>query len=161
VNGLDAAILVVVGLSTLIAAWRGLVRSLFSLAGWVAAIVLTAILGDATAALLPANWTEPARILVGHAVVFVSVLILVGLVGHALSKMMRAVGLGGLDRLLGMLFGVARGLLIVMVFVFAAAWTPIVQQPIWQTSLLVPWVAQLLNYVAPTWHTKGRDSIDA
>ena len=66
------------------------------------------------------------------------VLVLMSLAALITSKLVKAAGLGVEDRVLGGLFGAARGFLLVMVFVLLAGLTSLPRQPAWRTALLSP-----------------------
>lgn len=148
-TAVDAGILAILVLSTLIAAWRGLVRSLFSLFGWLAATIATLMFGATVAIWMPSSWSDPARLAVGYVLVFASILLTASLVGWTVARLLRAVGLGGVDRVLGALFGAARGALIVGVGVIALSWTPFAQASAWRSSVLVPWIDLAVQSLLP------------
>jgi membrane protein required for colicin V production len=136
---LDYAVLGVMGLSVVWGAWRGLVREMMSLAGWVIAFLAANLFAAPLAATLPRSISPPElRVLVAFVGVFVLSLALTSLAGLALAKMLRSVGLGGLDRTLGGLFGVARGAVIVLAFALLAGLTRLPLDPMWQGSVSGP-----------------------
>ena len=69
---------------------------------------------------------------------FVAVLILGALLRFVISKLVEGTGLSGTDRLLGMLFGFARGVLLVTLLVFLVGFTAFTRDPWWQQSVLLP-----------------------
>lgn len=146
---IDWIIVVIVAVSTLAAGWRGLVRSLISLAGWIAAFVSALLFGSVVAQWLPESWGEPARVAAGHVIAFFGVLFVAALFGLLASRIVRAIGLGGADRWLGALFGFARGALIVAVVSVLFSWTPVADAAAWRSSTLLPWVAHALEAVGP------------
>jgi membrane protein required for colicin V production len=82
---------------------------------------------------------DPAiRALAGCALVFVGVLVAMSVVRLAVRSMVKALGLSLSDRLLGMFFGLARGLLVMMVLVAAGGMTSAPQQPWWKQATLAP-----------------------
>jgi len=138
-NGFDIAVLVVVVLSTLLAFARGVVRELIALASWVAALVLALGVGGEVATMLPVLESSPAaRYVLAAGLVFVAVLIAGAAIAHLLTKAVRAVGLGFLDRLLGAIFGVARGVAIVLLFVLIAGVTTLPRYEWWQNAAFEP-----------------------
>jgi membrane protein required for colicin V production len=133
----DYVVLAIVGTSVLIALWRGLVREVVALAGWVAAIVLAVMASGEVAAALPVSWgSDVARYLIAFAGLFLLTLVLSALAGWLLSRAVKAIGLGFLDRLLGALFGLARGLLIVLVLALLAGLTTLPQTDWWRGAAL-------------------------
>jgi membrane protein required for colicin V production len=108
-----------------------------ALVGWVAAVVASVLYGDTLAALMPAAWGGPGvRFLIAVVLIFVLTLLLFGMIAWLLARLMRAVGLGFLDRLLGAVFGFARGMLMVMVLVLCAGLTTLPQQEWWRKAAL-------------------------
>lgn len=158
VSAMDWVIVGVTALSVLVGAWRGLVREVVSLAGWVAAFVLAALFGTTVSALLPASWSELTRLVAGHALVFVGVLVLAALVGWIIGRLVRAIGLGGLDRLLGSIFGFLRGALVVALFVIVGSLTALPSTQAWRESVLIPWVMSALHGMRP-WLPEGTSRV--
>jgi len=133
----DYAVLLIVGLSVLFGAMRGLVREVLSLVAWVTAFVAANFLAAEVAVLLPQTVaTVELRLLAGFMVVFVVVLILMIVLAIMASKLVKSAGLGVEDRLLGGLFGLARGLLVVVILVLLAGLTSLPRQPVWRNALL-------------------------
>ncbi len=126
-TGFDIAVIVVVLLSALLGLWRGVIREVFALAAWIAAIVCMFLFGSRVAQMLPmlqlSAETAWLRSLAGYALVFVGVFLLLSVIGFAFSKLVKAVGLSFVDRALGMVFGVLRGVLIVVLLVLVAGAT--------------------------------------
>ena len=151
---LDLAAITVIVISAGWGIWRGFTREVMSLAGWVLAFVaansVAAPLGD----LLPASLAGPeVRVLIAFVAVFVLVLIAAALVGNAMSKFLKAAGLRGVDRTLGGLFGLARGVLILLAFAVVAGLTSLPRQPLWKESvaagMLERTVVQLRPWLPP------------
>ena len=133
---LDYAVLGVIGVSVLWGAWRGLVREVISIAGWILAFVAANLLATSLARILPQAIPRPElRLLVAYMTLFIAVLVIATLSGMLLSKLAKAAGLAGLDRLLGSFFGLARGLLIVVAFALVAGLTPIPGKAFWKNSV--------------------------
>ena len=133
----DWAVLGVLGVSALLGVWRGFVREVLALIGWVAAGVIAILFAGQIAAVMPHDFATPlARHLLAAALIFVLVLIVAGLAGALLSKLMRAVGLGALDRALGGVFGFARGAVIVLVAVLLVGLTALPRDPAWRDAKL-------------------------
>jgi membrane protein required for colicin V production len=149
-TGFDIAVLAVVALSTLLAFLRGAVRELIALVSWVAAAVLALAFGSRLAALLPGLESSPAaRYVLAFALIFIGVLVAGAVVAFVLSKMIRAVGLGFLDRFLGALFGLARGAAIVVLFALVAGVTTLPRYEWWQNASLAPLLATAVLALRP------------
>ncbi|MGH8800635.1 MAG: CvpA family protein [Casimicrobiaceae bacterium] len=135
----DFIVIGIVGLSTLFAFARGFVRVAISLAAWVIALVAAFQYADAFAAMLPAfGGGTRARYVAAFVVVVAAVLLIGGLLGWLLSRLVRAVGLGFIDRSLGAVLGVARGLLIVVIGVLVAGLTTLPRQEWWRNAMFAP-----------------------
>jgi membrane protein required for colicin V production len=136
---LDYALIAVVGISALLGIWRGLVREVFALAGWVAAIAVAMLFAGEAARLIPAGFATPlVRTVIAFTVLFLAILMAVSLAGLLFTKAVRAVGLGLADRTLGGVFGFARGALILLVIVLAAGLTAVPKEPFWREAKLAP-----------------------
>jgi membrane protein required for colicin V production len=132
---LDYAVLGMMAISIAWGVWRGLVREVISLAGWVIAFLAANLFAGPLAEALPQSIARPElRLLVAFIAIFLLTLTVTTLAALLLSKILKAVGLGSLDRTLGGLFGVARGLLIVMAFALLAGLTSLPLRPIWKES---------------------------
>jgi membrane protein required for colicin V production len=138
-TGLDVAVIVVITLSALLGLWRGVIREVFALAAWVAAVVCMFLFGTQLAQALPlGQFTQGVpwvRTLIGYALMFVGVFVVLSVAGFLFSKAISAIGLSFVDRALGMVFGVIRGVLIVVLLVFVAGATTLPQFAWWRDSV--------------------------
>jgi membrane protein required for colicin V production len=135
----DLVIVGVIGLSGLIGMIRGLIREVFSLASWGVAVWLALKFSPQVAAHLESVIAMPsARLAAAFGIVFFAVLLVLGLVGLLLETLVEKTGLSGTDRVAGLLFGIARGVLVVAVLVLLAGFTPLPADPWWKQSRLIP-----------------------
>lgn len=147
-----AAIAILVG-SMLLGMLRGLVRELFNLVGWVVAFFVARAFGPSVAHWLPADLPggELTQGALGFLLVLVAVVFGAGIVSALVGRMTDMIGLRPADRGLGMLFGIVRGILLLMLLMVAAKLTALPQQPVWQHSVTRPWVeaglARLMPYL--------------
>lgn len=151
---LDIAIVAVLVLSMAWGMWRGFVREILSLAGWVLAFLAANAVAAQLGELLPASWArEEVRVLIAFIVVFVLVLSALTLVAALISKLFKKAGLGGVDRTLGALFGLARGVVILLAITLAAGLSSLPRAPIWKRSvgagMLTRTVLQLKPWLPP------------
>ena len=138
-TGFDYAVLTVIALSSLLGLWRGVASEVLGLAAWVAAFFAARTWGPQLGMILPAQLGEALwREVAGLVLVFVVTLLLFGLARLLFSRLLRAVGLGLVDRLLGAAFGVARGLLVALAGVLVCGLTAIPRQAAWQDAWLAP-----------------------
>ncbi|CAI8828854.1 membrane protein required for colicin V production [Methylococcus capsulatus] len=148
----DYLIIAVMGLSALVGLTRGLVREVFSLATWAAAVWLGLRFSHDLAVPLETLIPLPSlRLGVAFVAIFLVSLMAGGLTGFLLGRLVTGTGLGGTDRLAGMVFGLTRGVLLVSVMVLLAGFTPLPRDPWWQESRLIPpfqsmalWIKTLL-----------------
>lgn len=134
----DIVILAVIGVSALISVFRGFLREVLSLLAWVLAFWMAL-----TFTPLVAPWFEglvevpSIRFILAFAALFVMTLLGVSLIGYLIVKLMGKTGLTGTDRILGLLFGIARGGVIVLLLVLLAGLTRVPQDPWWQQARLL------------------------
>jgi membrane protein required for colicin V production len=144
----DYAVLSIVGVSVAVSVVRGLVREVLALAAWVVAFVVANVFSGSAAEWLPAGISNPSvRVLVAFAGIFVGVLIAVSWLALGVRKVVKSAGLGAEDRLLGGVFGFARGMLIVTILVILAGLTALPRQPDWSNAVLSPPLEALAVHV--------------
>ena len=144
---LDWVLLAILLASVLLGAWRGLVYEVLSLLAWVLAFAAAQWFAGQMAGLLPLSAvSEGTRYLAGFAVVFVLTLVVCALLIALLTKLVSAVGLRPIDRTLGALFGLLRGVLLLLAMVLVVGLTPLRQHAVWRASFGV----QLLQAVYKT-----------
>lgn len=135
----DYLVLFVLVSSVVISTMRGLVKEILSLLGWIVAFVVANAYGARLAVLLPDVIPgETVRLIVAFIALFLGVRILMGLLSLALGALIEASGLSLADRGLGGLFGLARGIVIVLAAVILCSMTAIPQQAFWKDALLSP-----------------------
>lgn len=136
-NGFDLALIAIVALSTLFAFARGIVRELIALATWVAALVAAFVYaGTAASWFSGLDMSAAGKHVLAFALILIGVLVAGALVARTLSGAVKAIGLGFVDRLLGAVFGAARGIAIVVVFALVAGVTTLPKQDWWQNAML-------------------------
>ena len=138
-NWADYLIVIVIALSMLIGLWRGLLREVISLATWIAAFAIAFLFAEDGAAHLAPYLDVPSlRAAAAFGGLFLATLLLGGLVGIVASQLVDYTGLTGTDRVLGMIFGLGRGAVVIAILVLAAGLTPLPKDPWWQQSRLLP-----------------------
>ena len=138
-NWVDYFIIAVMGLSGLVGLVRGLVREVLSLISWGLAIWVGVTFSGVLEGYLEAAIPSPtARIAAAFGILFLLTLMLAGMVGFLVTRMLESTGLSGVDRLAGLLFGLGRGVLVISVLVFLARSTPLPREHWWQASQLMP-----------------------
>ncbi|HVI54355.1 MULTISPECIES: CvpA family protein [Luteibacter] len=138
-NWIDCVILAILFISVLIGLVRGLISEVLSLVIWVAAFWVAWTYGPSLAHYFESSVSLPsARVAIGYGLCFIAVLLVGGLIRFMISRLVASTGLGGTDRLFGMLFGLARGVLIVALVVFVVSFTPLANAPMWRESAMMP-----------------------
>lgn len=149
-TGFDIAVAGIIALSALLAYVRGVVRELLAVVTWVAAIIVALAFEDVLAAALPAFVSNSAvRHVVAFILIFVAVFVAGSLVARLLAKLVRAAGLGFADRFLGSLFGMARGMIIVLLGVLLAGLTELPRHEWWQNAALAPPLVAMALSLSP------------
>lgn len=135
----DIAIVVIVAVSALVSVVRGFLREVLSLAAWVIALWVAFAFSDTASVWFAGAVPAPSmRALFAFLSLFVGSLLAVGVVNWVIGRLMEKTGLSGTDRLLGLVFGIARGLAVVAVLVLVAGLLHVTDAPWWQESMLLP-----------------------
>ena len=146
----DYAVLTIIGLSVIFSVMRGMVREVLSILGWVAAFYVARTYTNQLLPMMPANIpTESLRVLAAFLVLFLATLLLASLLAIAISAIFKKIGLGWLNRLLGAVFGVVRGLLIVCVVVFLAGFTEAPKDARWRNAMFSAPIEALVISMLP------------
>lgn len=141
---LDFLILGIIALSALISLIRGFVREAFSLAIWVLAFWISwSFFRDLEVPLREWIGSPTARLGIAFAVLMIATLTVGGLVNYLIIQLVERTGMSGTDRLIGMVFGAARGVLLVAVLVLLAGLTPLPEETWWRQSELVGYFEEL------------------
>ncbi len=145
---IDISIFVIISLSVLVGVVRGFIREVLSLLVWVlafwVALEYTPKLADLFAGVITAS---SPRLVMSFVILFVVTLILGGVIGYLINKFVRKTSLSSLDRSIGMFFGLARGVVIIVVLVMIMNVTPLVRAPWWEASIFVEYFQTLLVWV--------------
>lgn len=149
-SAVDWILLALLVVSILLGMWRGVVREVLSLAGWIAGFWIAQHQAPWVGQWLPLEGaSESLRYLAGFVTVFISVLILSVLLGWVISKLVSAVGLGVLDRLLGGVFGGLRGLVLLLTLTVVVCMTPMQSAPWWGESPVARGLVHGLQWLKP------------
>lgn len=136
---IDYAILAVIGISTLVSLLRGFVKEAVSLAIWICAFFVASNFYLDLASLLSNIQDQLLRNAAAVAILFITTIIVGSLVNYVIGQLVDKSGLTGTDRILGLVFGALRGVLIVSAALFFAdAFMPVAKSQWWQQSTLIP-----------------------
>lgn len=138
-NWFDFTIIGIIAMSSIISLVRGFIKEAISLVIWVAAFLISRTFYPQLAQLLTQIDEPLLRNASAIGILFVGTLIVGALINYIISQLVKATGLGGTDRALGMVFGALRGVLIVSALLFFIdTFTAFADATWWQTSVLVP-----------------------
>lgn len=139
-NWADWIILGIVVLSCLFGLMRGLIKEALSVANWIIAVLIAVTFRDPLAALLVNQIETPSlRQIVAFSSLFITTLMVGALVNYLIGELVKITGLSSTDRVLGMVFGLLRGFVVVMAILLLIP--PIIsinQDQWWTESVLIP-----------------------
>jgi len=145
---LDTVLIGIILISALISLVRGFIREAFSLAIWILAFWISwSFFRDLQIHMQP--WVGSPTVALGLAFGTLMLLTLVigGLVNFLLIHLIEKTGMSGTDRFIGMIFGMARGVLLISVLVFLSGLTTLPQEVWWHESRLVPYFQELAMWL--------------
>lgn len=135
----DWVVIGIVAVSAVIGAWRGLVGEALAILAWIIALLAAWLFGASVGAALFAGVSDPGlRLAAGCGVVIVLALVVIALLKILLRKVLKALGLSLTDRLLGVLFGIVRGVAIVLLLVLVGGLTSAPRMSWWKEATLSP-----------------------
>ncbi len=135
---IDWVIIALLTVSTLISLKRGFVREALSLITWVAAFIVARTFHPQMQSLLESTVETPlVRLIAAFAILFVGTLIVGAIINNMIGHLVRVTGLSATDRVLGMVFGLLRGVVVVIVAIAFTRYTPLAQDTWWRTSIMI------------------------
>ena len=144
----DLIIIGVIAISALISLVRGFVKESISLASWVLAGFIALRYFTPLAELLEPYIESPTiRTGSSFAILFVCSLIIGAIINFMASQLVTKTGLSGTDKSLGVVFGAARGFLIVIILVLLAGLTPMPSEPWWKESAMIEYFASMAGWI--------------
>ncbi len=147
-NWVDLIIIAIIVISALISLVRGFVKESISLASWVVAGFIALRYFTALADLLEPYIESPTiRNGTGFAILFVCSLIVGAVINFMASQLVSKTGLSGTDKSLGVVFGAARGIIIVIMLVLLAGLTPMPSESWWNESTMVEYFASMASWI--------------
>ncbi|QKS28632.1 MAG: Colicin V production protein [Accumulibacter sp.] len=130
----DYLVLIIVAASLLLGLWRGIVGEIIALVAWIVAFLAARWWGAEAARLFVAIEDPTLRLVAGWIAVGLAVLVGMALLRLAVRGLIKALGMTLSDRLLGVIFGVARGLVIVMILVAVGGMTALPKERWWSEA---------------------------
>lgn len=148
-NWVDYLILAIILLSVILSVWRGFTREALSLAGWILAFWIAIVFSDNLIAALARHIHSPtARMIVAFSLLFFATLMLAALINYLAGQIIQKSGLSGTDRILGIFFGLARGILVVALLVLLGGMTPMPQESWWRHAQLMHYFQSIALWLA-------------
>jgi membrane protein required for colicin V production len=150
-TAVDYAVMAVIALSAMRGTWRGFLSEVFGLIGWIVAFLVAARFVGLLVPYVPANWPGGAltQWLIAFAAIVIGVMLLASVANALLSRLVQVSGLGGIDRSLGLVFGLVRGVILVLVLVALGGLTELPKQEFWRNALLRPYAEQGVRELKP------------
>jgi len=131
----DLLVVAVILVSAILAAYRGFVQETLSILAWAAAALSALYFGPPIARMLVGTVSPWAALILGYASAFLVVVIPFGFISYRFSENVRRSPVHTLDRSLGFVFGIVRGLVIIgLVYVAFSEIVPVSSQPAWITK---------------------------
>lgn len=147
-NWFDLIIIGIILVSTLIGLVRGFVKESVSLASWIlAGFIAFRYFSVLSELLLPYLDSPTLRIVIAFAALFLVTLIVGAIVNYLLSEMVSKTKLSGTDKTLGMVFGMVRGALIIVMIILLADFTPMPNESWWQISITVGYFVEMADWI--------------
>ena len=149
-TGLDWVLLVVMGFSMLLGLWRGLVYEVLSVLGWAVSFYAAQWFAPDVASMLPLqSLSDPLRYAAAFVLIFVAALFASGLLAFLIKKLVDAVGLRPIDRVLGAAFGVLRGVILLLAVTVVINMTALKTSDWWTQSSSAPLLSSALRGLKP------------
>ena len=147
-NWADYAIIITILLSIVISLVRGFVREAMSLASWILALWVGITFSPALASLLEAFIKPPPlRMVVAFFILFAITLILGAIINFVICQFVKKTGLSGTDRMLGMVFGLGRGVILVALLLLVGGLSSLDNDSWWTTSVLIPKFSGMVTWI--------------
>lgn len=143
-------VLAIIGISIVVSMMRGAIKEMLAIFGWVAAFYVAKTYSPLLSPLLPQDIpTEALKTLAAFLILLIAVLFINSLLSIAISSVVSKIGLGWLNRVLGVVLGFAKGLLIVCVLVFLAGLTSLPKEKLWTDAMLSSPLEMLVKSALP------------
>ena len=147
---IDWILVAILAASMVLGAWRGLVFEVLSVIAWIAAFLLAQWFAPDVAGMLPMqSSSETLRYAAAFALVFIASVFAAGLISALMKKIISAVGLRPVDRILGAVFGLFRGLILLLALSVVVHMTALQDSDWWLESKGAPMLSTLLKGLRP------------
>lgn len=153
---IDFLFLIIILVSVIVSLWRGFVREIFSLGGWIISFWVATRFSSPLANFLE-DYIEAYsfRVILSYVVLFVITMLLAAAANNLLSQLVERANLSSTDRAIGAIFGVFRGFVILVMLVTLGGITPFPKDDWWQESAMMPSIQSTAIWVQETFLPKG------
>ena len=155
---LDYLLIFIISLSLLVGFYRGFTRELLSLIGWVLAFYFANLFSGDLLKYVPFEFGERINFIIIYMVIFVIILLLAGFAATLLNNLIKNIGLGFLNIIMGSIFGFMRGVLITFIIIFLLEKTSFISQVTLAESKTIPVIKEVikktLSYLPYEWSNK-------
>ena len=142
----DFIVISVLFISIAVSFMRGLIKELISLVSWVLAAWLGVVLSKPLAGMLTFTSNETIRLFIAFLLIFVPTIFLGAMVNMFVGGFIRKTPFSFSDRILGIIFGIFRGVLILVCLVLLGGLTYLPQRKWWKHSFFMPQLSTLATW---------------
>ena len=155
---LDYFFIFIISFSLLVGCYRGFTRELLSLTGWILAFYFANLFSGDFLKYVPFEFAEHINFIIIYLAIFVIVLLLAAFVATLLNRLIKNIGLGFLNIIMGSIFGLMRGILIAFIIIFLIEKTSFMGEFDLARSKTIPVIKLLmqktLSYLPHEWSNK-------
>ena len=155
---LDYFFISIIFISFLVGCYRGFTRELFSLAGWIFAFYFANLFSGDLLKYVPFDFGEHINFIIIYMVIFVIILLVASFLAALLNQLIKNIGLGFFNIIMGSIFGFMRGVLITFILIFLVQKTSFISETILAESKTIPAIKlaieKTLSYFPYEWTNK-------
>ena len=159
---LDYFFISIIFISFLVGCYRGFTRELFSLAGWIFAFYFANLFSGDLLKYVPFDFGEHINFIIIYMVIFVIILLVASFLAALLNQLIKNIGLGFFNIIMGSIFGFMRGVLITFILIFLVQKTSFISEAILAESKTIPAIKlaieKTLSYLPYEWSNKVKYS---
>jgi len=159
---LDYLFISIIFISFLVGCYRGFTRELFSLAGWIFAFYFANLFSGNLLKYVPFDFGEHINFIIIYMVIFVIILLVASFLAALLNQLIKNIGLGFFNIIMGSIFGFMRGVLITFILIFLVQKTSFISETILAESKTIPAIKlameKTLSYFPYEWTNKVKYS---
>ena len=159
---LDYLFISIIFISFLVGCYRGFTRELFSLAGWIFAFYFANLFSGDLLKYVPFDFGEHINFIIIYMVIFVIILLVASFLAALLNQLIKNIGLGFFNIIMGSIFGFMRGVLITFILIFLVQKTSFISEAILAESKTIPAIKlameKTLSYFPYEWTNKVKYS---